>query len=160
MYKEVDILTEDSMILMSKVLKMKAEAQKTDLDVNGNNHQTKSTSIALKLALIAGSDKVLVELINVHNIAPREKKTSADIQLYVRFSPERTGTGQLVKHTAIFRDVGRSIIFELQGQPVRFEFHIDKYFKDFEDGFLIVDLFHVNRAGLKLFIGECVSQVK
>eukprot|EP00092_Neocalanus_flemingeri_P001115 GFUD01001188.1.p1 GENE.GFUD01001188.1~~GFUD01001188.1.p1 ORF type:complete len:1412 (+),score=425.44 GFUD01001188.1:75-4310(+) len=164
MYKEVIILTEDSKILMTKVLRLKSQAQKIDFDENGNNPQMKNTSMAVKLAYVTGTDKILVEVTNVHNITPREKKTSSTIQLYVRFSPDRMGTGQVVEHSTVFKDVIRSIIFELEEEPapVRFEFNIDHLSsnKEFEDGFLIVDLFHVNKAGLKLFIGECVSQVK
>ena len=161
MLKEVAILTEDSRHLVNKVLRMKAQAQKIDLDENGNNAPTKCTSMALKLAYVTQSDKIMVEVVNIHNITPREKKSSSRIQIYLRFSPDRMGTGQHVEHTPVFEDVGRSIIFDLQGEPVKFEFSLDHLSskKVFEDGFLIINLFHVNRAGMKLPIGECVSQV-
>jgi len=162
MLKEVAILTEDSRHLVNKVLRMKAQAQKIDLDENGNNAPTKCTSMALKLAYVTQSDKIMVEVVNIHNITPREKKTSSRIQIYLRFSPDRMGTGQHIEHTPVFEDVGRSIIFDLQGEPVKFEFSLDHLSskKVFEDGFLIINLFHVNKASMKLPIGECVSQVK
>jgi hypothetical protein len=160
-YKEVAILTEDSRILLNKVLRMKSQAQKIDLDENGSNSLTKTTSMALKLAYVTGSNKIMIEVVNIHNITPRENKTCSRVQLYTRLIQDRMGTGQQVEHTPVFEDVDRSIIFDLQGEPVRFEFDICHLAakKDFEDGFLILNLFHVNKAGLKLSIGECVSQV-
>ena len=161
MYKEVTILTEDSRILLNKVLRMKAQAQKIDLDENGNNSLTKTTSMALKLAYVTGSDKIMIEVVNIHNIIPRENKNCSRVQVYTRLTPDRMGSGQQIEHTPVFEDVDRSIIFDLQGEPVRFEFNISHLAakKEFKDGFLIVNLFHVNKAGMKLSIGECVSQV-
>jgi len=160
--KEVSILTEDSKILVNKVLRAKAQAQKIDLDENGNNVHEKFTSMSMKLAYVTNQDKIIVEVVNIHNINPRENKSTSRIQLYLRFSPDRMGTGQLVKQTKVYDDIDRSIIFDLQGEPVKFEFSVDHLSskKKFEDGFLIINLFHVNRAGLKLSIGECVAQVK
>jgi len=156
------ILTEDSKILINKVLRAKAQAQKIDLDENGNNVHAKIPSISMKLAYVTKADKVIVEVINIHNINPRESKTLSRIQLYLRFSPDRMGTGQVVKQTPVFDDIDRSIIFDIQAEPVKFEFPVDHVSakKMFEDGFIIINLFHVNRAGLKLSIGECVAQVK
>ena len=79
MFKEVTILTEDSKILINKVLRMKAQAQQIDLDNNRNNPEMKSTSIALKLAHVTGSGKMMVEVVNVQNITHRENKTSSNI---------------------------------------------------------------------------------
>ena len=161
MNKEVSILTEDSKILINKVLRMKAQEQKIELDENGNSVHTKNTTMSLKLAHVNKTDQIMVEVVNIHNLTPREKKTSSRIQLYLRFSPDRMGTGQVLEQTPVFEDVGRSIIFDLQGEPVKFEFNVDHVSskKMFEDSFLIINLFHVNRAGMKLCIGECVAQV-
>ena len=155
-------MTEDSRILLNKVLRMKAQAQKIDLDENGNNSLTKTTSMALKLAYVTGSDKIMIEVVNIHNIIPRENKNCSRVQVYTRLTPDRMGSGQQIEHTSVFEDVDRSIIFDLQGEPVRFEFNISHLAakKDLKDGFLIVNLFHVNKAGMKLSIGECVSQVR
>jgi hypothetical protein len=160
--KEVSILTEDSKILINKVLRMKAQEQKIELDENDNGVNTEIITMSLKLAHVSKTDRIMVEVVNIHNLTPREKKTSARIQLYLRFSPDRMGTGQVLEQTPLFEDVGRSIIFDLQGEPVKFEFNVDHVSskKMFEDSFLIINLFHVNRAGMKLCIGECVAQVK
>ena len=146
---------------MNKILRAKAQAQKIDFDENGNNVHAKLPSMSLKLAYVTKADKILVEVVNIQNINPRESKTLSRIQLYLRFSPDRMGTGQMVKQTPVFEDIDRSIIFDIQAEPVKFEFPVDHVSakKGFEDGFIIINLFHVNRAGLKLSIGECVAQV-
>merc|ERR1711892_1374447 len=62
MNEEVIILTEASRILLTKVLRLKAQAQKIDLDENGNNSKMKqNTSVSLKLAHVTGLDKIMVE---------------------------------------------------------------------------------------------------
>ena len=161
MYKEIEVLTEASQILVNKVFRLKYEAQEVDLNKGGNTHLTNGTSMMIKVAYVSESSKILVEVVNVHNITPREKRSS-NIQMFVRFSSGKLDTGQIVEHTTVFRDVGTSFIFELQGGPARFEFNMDNlsHIEEFEDAFIIVDLFHVNLRGLdKLFIGECLLQV-
>ena len=161
MNKDVAILTEDSKTLVNKVLRAKAQAQKIDVDENGNNVHAKLPSMSIKLAYVTKADKIMVEVVNIHNITPRENKTLSKIQLYLRFSPDRMGTGQIVEQSPVYEDIDRSIIFDLQGEPLKFEFSVDHVSakKLYEDGFIIINLFHVNRAGLKLSIGECVAQV-
>jgi len=155
--KEVTILTDDSRVLMNKLLRMKATNQKIYFEEN----QGSQLSMALKIAYMTELDKIFVEIVSIRNIPLRAKKTSSRIQLSIRFSPDRMGTGQICEETEIFDDIDRSIAFDLQGAPLRYEFSIDHISskKEYEDGFVIINLFHVDKARRLLPIGECVSQV-
>ena len=157
MNREVSILAEDSRVLLSKVLRLKVESQERESD----EPDMAGTSVALKLGYLPDSDKLMVEIVNVQNITPRVNRTSSRIQVYARLSPDSTGASEIVEHSTVFKDVGRSIIFELLGDPLRFQFNISHLTSrnNSEDGFLIIDLFHVNQAHLKLFAGESVVQV-
>ena len=159
--EETIILTDDFKTLLTKVLRQKVETQEVHFEVDES--KTELTTMAVKVAYVTEMNKVVFEIVNVQNLKARENKKASRIQIYVRLSPDRSGLGQQQETSQIFEEVGESIIFDLMGEqkPLRFCFDIDHLSakKQFEDGFIIVNLFHVNRAGLKMSIGECVCQV-
>ena len=133
---------------------MKSESQKkvSDMAVQG-------PSLALKLGHMQEWDKLLVEIVNVNNVAPRLNKSVSRIQIYARLS---TGLTECTQHSPVIKDVDRSIIFELQAQPVHFQFDLSQLFSPGKggDAFVTIDLFHVNQALWKQCVGECVVQVR
>ena len=152
--EQVSILAEDSNVLVSRILKSKCEHQKKVSDMAGNKEAMLGTSVALKITHV-WANKLQVEVVNVNNLSPRENRALSRIQLYARLC---NGTRELVEYSSVIKDVDRSIIFELQAQPVRFQFDLEQLSTD-ADIFVIVDLFHVNQALLKQFVGECVVKV-
>ena len=115
---EATILTKSTSNLIGQVFDMKSQAKQNNVD------QTLRTSVTLKLAYVTGSESLIVEVVNVHNITPREKKSSSNIQLYLRLSPDMVGMCHPAQKTAVFKDIERSIIFDLQDQAVHFNFKI------------------------------------
>ena len=118
-------------------------------------------SLALKLGHMQEWNKLLVEIVNVNNLAPRLNKAVSRIQIYARLS---TGFTECIQHSPVIKDVDRSIIFDLQAQPIRFQFDLAQLFSTSQgqggDAFVTVDLFHVNQALWKQCVGECVVQVR
>ena len=83
MNEQVSILAEDSSVLINTVLRCKAEYQKKGTERVESTEALENTSLTLKLAKVTGSDKLLVEVVNLHNLAPRVNKPLSRIQLYL-----------------------------------------------------------------------------
>ena len=74
------------------------------------------------------------------------------------------GTGQVMQKSEVFKNVGASVALDLlDDQPQVFNFdinHLSPNYSKLEDGFLIVNLFTVSKAGMsKTCHGELVIQV-
>ena len=90
------------------------------------------------------------------------------MQLHVRFFPDKLGTGHVTEKTEVFRDVAASVVFDVaeeedtQQQPV-FCFslgHLSPGYREWEDCFLIVNLYSVSTFAPRQCLGEVVIQVK
>ena len=101
-------------------------------------------------------------------IPPREGRSGTNVQLCLRFSPNSLGTGQICEKTEVFRDINtEAIIFSMTGEesmgtPLVFEFnlsHMSSSYKEWEDGFIIIDLFSVSKISPRQCLGEVVIQV-
>ena len=157
--EEVTILTDESGVLRGKVLMLKANEQSVHQDCKEN---IKKTEISLKLYHLHDENKLLVEAVNINDIIPRENQTSSRIQLYARLFPDASGSYEVIERSQIVHDVGKSIIFDLQDKPVRFKFDIDHLINKndkINNAFVSINLFHLNKAHLKLSAGEAVIQV-
>ena len=105
---------------------------------------------------------------NIFQIPPREGRSACNIQLCLRFSPNSLGTGQVSEWTEVFKDINEAIIFNISGDDNSggntqvFEFnlsHMSSTFKEWEDGFIIIDLFSVSKISPRQCLGEVVIQV-
>ena len=100
-------------------------------------------------------------------IPAREGRSASNIQLCLRFSPNSLGTGQVSEWTEVFKDINEAIIFNISGDdnsgnPQVFEFnlgHMSSTFKEWEDGFIIINLFSVSKISPRQCLGEVVIQV-
>ena len=103
----------------------------------------------------------------IFQIPPREGRSATNIQLCLRFSPNSLGTGQICERTEVFKDINEAIIFNISGDdstgnPQVFVFnlsHMSSNFKEWEDGFIIIDLFSVSKISPRQCLGEVVIQV-
>ena len=104
----------------------------------------------------------------IFQIPRREGRSASNIQLCLRFSPNSLGTGQICDRTEVFKDINEAIIFNISGDdtsggnPQVFEFnlsHMSSTFKEWEDGFIIIDLFSVSKISPRQCLGEVVIQV-
>ena len=90
------------------------------------------------------------------------------MQLHVRFFPDKLGTGHVTEKTEVFRDVADSLVFDVaeaedtRQQPV-FCFslgHLASAYREWEDCFLIINLYSVSTFAPRQCLGEVVIQVK
>jgi len=160
---ELRILAEDSRVLVNAVLRMKAE----DTQLMTDTGDSESPVLSLRLAHISQENSAIVEILSLAKIPPREGRSASNIQLCLRFSPNSLGTGQVSEWTEVFKDINEAIIFNISGDDNSdnhqvFEFnlsHMSSTFKEWEDGFIIIDLFSVSKISPRQCLGEVVIQV-
>jgi len=166
MFREVLVLSEDTNILISKVLRKKAEKTVVDFNESVDNNKVDKGSIKLKLklAFTPGTQRVLLKPVHATQVPLREEGKKTNIQLTVRLISDNGSDRHQLLTSEIFKDVNTSYLFEVQAAvPPVFQLSLDELSskKEFADAFIIINIFHVNRTkALRMELGECVIQLK
>merc|ERR1712066_190038 len=167
MFREVLVLSEDTNILISKVLRKKAESTLVDFDesmINNKVDNNGSIKLKLKLAFTQESQRVVVKLVHVTQVPLREEGKKTNIQLTVRLISDNGSDSHQLLNSEIFKDINTSYLFALQATaPPVFQLGLDELSakKEFADAFVVINIFHVNRTkAFRMELGECVIQLK
>ena len=83
------------------------------------------------------------------------------IQLRARMITDNPSERQQQQKTSeVLKDINDSFIFDLQAEaPTVFEFCLAEISEQSSDVFIVINIFHVDRANRKLCLGESVIQV-
>ena len=180
MLREVLVLSEDTNTLISKVMRKKAEATVVEFDDSYNNNESNNDSIKLRMKIAYTSETGSVTLSLVHvtqvrsetlglhdnislQVPLREEGKKTNIQLTVRLLSDNETDRHKALTSLVFKDVNTSYAFDLQATtPPVFQFSLDQFAakREFADAFIVINIFHVNRAKGRLCLGECVIQVR
>lgn len=145
---------------------MRNQAEQTYVDLeedrrNNNNNSEKHDNfptLSLKRAYVSDTNSVSVEIFSAKGIPARKDKTSKDVRLCARFFPDITGNGFVKQESNLFKDVGDSVAFDWDQDPVRFTFSLE-HLGNSEDGFIILNMI-TSYTVTKLNVGEIVIQIK
>ena len=151
MTDEVNLLSQDSKVLLCQVLEMKANLSQT---------QRRVTSMGIKLARAA--THVSMEVTNLHHVTHREGRDYSNIQLHVRFFPDEFVEGETSRTTQVFKNQPTSIIFDLLEPPVEltFDFALKQEECALRVGFIIIDVCQMSFMSiLSQIMGQVVVQV-
>ena len=180
MLREVLVLSEDTNTLISKVMRKKAEATVVEFDDSYNNNESNNDSIKLRMKIAYTSEtgsvtlslvhvtQVRAETLGLHDnislqVPLREEGKKTNIQLTVRLLSDNETDRHKALTSLVFKDVNTSYAFDLQATtPPVFQFSLDQFAakREFADAFIVINIFHVNRAKGRLCLGECVIQVR
>ena len=158
MQEEIVVFSADSKILVTKVLRLKVREQIQRL--TDENKNTLNTTLALKLAFVKNQG-LAVELVNLQNVENRPEKQTSNIQVTVELKPEKIKEEQRKRY---FDQINRTIVFELHSESSQnflelFSFSRFESRIDYEDSFLVINVFHIGSLKKKYFIGEAICQV-
>lgn len=83
-----------------------------------------------------------------------------NIQLRARLITDNPSERAQLRSSEVLKDINTSFIFDLQAEaPTVFQFCLDEISEQSSDAFIIINIFHVDRANRKLCLGETVIQV-
>ena len=83
-----------------------------------------------------------------------------NIQLRARLVTDNPSERHQTKNSEVLKDINTGYIFDLQAEaPTVFQFCLDEIFEQSSDAFIVINIFHVNRANQKRCLGESVIQV-
>ena len=84
-----------------------------------------------------------------------------NIQLRARLITDNPSERQQQQKTSeVLKDINDSFIFDLQAEaPTVFQFCLDEIFEQSSEAFIVINIYHVDRANRKLGLGESVIQV-
>merc|ERR1719471_309503 len=154
MLDEVLVLSEQTSTLISKVFTRKADATQGKID------SMKQDAIKLKLKLAVSPEKVVVRLVHITQIPSREKGKVTNIQVRARLITNNQERHQL-SSSEVLKDIESSFVFDLQAEaPTVFQFSLDEISEQSSDAFIVINIFHVDKAKRKLCLGETVIQMK
>jgi len=158
MLAEVLVLSEQTSSLISKVFTKKADA--TMGNMKDSLNQVELDCIKLKLKFAVWEEKVVLRLVHVEQVPSREKGKVTNIQLRARLITDNPSERAQLRSSEVLKDINTSFIFDLQAEaPTVFQFCLDEISEQSSDAFIIINIFHVDRANRKLCLGETVIQV-
>merc|ERR1719479_448840 len=153
MFAEVLVLSEQTSTLISKVFTRKADATKGNIGVSFNQ-------VELKLKLAVSAEKVVLRFVHVTQVPSREKGKATNIQLRARLITDNPLERQQMKSSEVLKDIDTSFVFDLQAAaPTVFQFYLDEISEQSSDAFIVINVFHVDKAKRKLCLGESVIQL-
>ena len=83
-----------------------------------------------------------------------------NIQLRARLITDNPLEPPVLRSSEVLKDINTSFIFDLQAEaPTVFQFCLDEISEQSSDAFIVINIFHVNRANQKRCLGESVIQV-
>ena len=108
--------------------------------------------------------KLIVGLIlkNHFKVPSREKGKVTNIQLRARLITNNTNPQERhqLSSSEVLKDIESSFVFDLQAEaPTVFQFSLDEISEQSSDAFIVINIFHVDKAKRKLCLGETVIQV-
>ena len=84
-----------------------------------------------------------------------------NIQLRARLITDNPFERHHLKSSEVFEDIDTSCVFDLQAEaPTLFQFCFDEIFEKSSDAFIVINVFHVDKAKRKFCLGESVIQVQ